>query len=156
MSEKLPGKSDNNPLHDPFQGLMRSMNNFFHEPPVKGFLESIDEFFSSPFPFSSFPVDLNETDKEYIITAKLSGVKKDQINIDIFQQYITITVENTESATQENQTQKTIFKKNSIQRTSRTIPLQKPISEAKVKANYEDGLLTISVPKEGGKRLKIE
>lgn len=155
MSEK-PDKMEKNSLHDPFQGLMRSMNNIFHEPPVKGFLESIDEFFSAPFPFSAFPVELNETDKEYIITAKLSGVKKDQINIDIFQQYITISVENVESTTQENQNQKSIFKKSSMQRSSRTIPLTKPINEAKVKANYEDGLLTIHVPKENGKRLRIE
>ncbi|KQL53740.1 hypothetical protein AN964_09655 [Heyndrickxia shackletonii] len=155
MSEK-PDKMEKNSLHDPFQGLMRSMNNIFQEPPVKGFLESIDEFFSAPFPFSAFPVELNETDKEYIITAKLSGVKKDQINIDIFQQYITISVENVESTTQENQNQKSIFKKSSMQRSSRTIPLTKPINEAKVKANYEDGLLTIHVPKENGKRLRIE
>jgi HSP20 family protein len=156
MSDKLPDKFQKNSSQDSFQGLMRSMNGFFHEQPIKGFLESIDEFFTSPFPVGAFPVELNETDKEYIITAKLSGVKKDQIDIDIFQQYITINVQNMETTTQENLDQKSIFKKNSIQRASKTIPLPKPINEDKVKANYEDGLLTIQILKENGKRLRIE
>ncbi|MGE8204290.1 Hsp20/alpha crystallin family protein [Heyndrickxia sp. NPDC080065] len=156
MSEKLPEEPGKSFFHEPFQDFFRSMNEIFQERPVKGFLQGIDDFFASPFPISGFPVHLSESDNHYIITAKLSGIKKDQIDIGIFEKHITITVENKESVSKEDETQNSIFKKNSFQRTSKTIPLPTPIKEEKVRANYEDGLLTIKIPKEKGKRLKIE
>ena len=52
MSSMLP--SDQKPKQDedpePFGELMKSMNDFFNEKPIKGFLQSIDDFFKSPFP----------------------------------------------------------------------------------------------------------
>ncbi|MBU5213610.1 MULTISPECIES: Hsp20/alpha crystallin family protein [Heyndrickxia] len=156
MTEKLPEEPKKGLFHEPFQDFFRSMNELFQERPVKGFLQSIDDFFSSPFPISGFPIDLTELDDKYIITAKLSGIKKDQIDIGIFPKYITITVENNEKVTKEDQSQNVFFNKSSIQRSSKTIPFPQPIIEDKVKATYEDGLLTIKVPKEKGKRLRIE
>ncbi|MGE6260264.1 Hsp20/alpha crystallin family protein [Heyndrickxia sporothermodurans] len=156
MSEQLPDETRKNHFQEPFQDFFRSINELFHERPVKGFLQSIDDFFMSPFPMSGFPIDLSESENHYIITAKLSGIKKDQIDIGIFEKYITITVEHKEKIVKEDQAQKSMFNKNSIQRSTRTIPLPLPINEEMVKANYEDGLLTITAPKEKGKRLKIE
>jgi HSP20 family molecular chaperone IbpA len=156
VTDKLPDEHKKTPIQQPFQDFMRTMNHLFQEKPVKGFLQNMDDFFSSPFPFNAFPIEMDETEKEYIISAKLSGVKKDQIDIDVFQQYITITVQNTETLVNEDTEHKSIFKKNSLQKTSRTITLTKPIDEQKVKANYEDGLLTIRVGKEKGKRLRID
>jgi HSP20 family protein len=156
VTDKLPDENKKTSIQPPFQDFMRTMNQLFQEKPVKGFLQNMDDFFNSPFPFNGFPIEMDENEKEYIISAKLSGVKKDQIDIDVFQQYITITVQNTETTENEDTEQKSIFKKNSLQRTSRTITLAKPIDEQKVKANYEDGLLTIRVGKEKGKRLRIE
>ncbi|MED1205039.1 Hsp20/alpha crystallin family protein [Heyndrickxia acidicola] len=156
MTDKLPDEQKKSSIQQPFQDFIRSMNYLFQEKPVKGLFQNMDDFFSSPYPFNGFPIQMDENEKEYIISAKLSGVKKDHIDIDVFQQYITITVQNTETEVNEDTEEKFIFKKNSLQKTSRTITLAKPIDEQKVKAHYEDGLLTIRVGKEKGKRLRIE
>ncbi|GAA0347983.1 Hsp20/alpha crystallin family protein [Bacillus carboniphilus] len=143
---------------DPFQEVMNTMNDFFQHRPVKGFLQSIDEFFKAPGPFSlsSFPVHVEETDEEHIITAELPGVKKEQIHIDMYDRYLTISVNNAEIVTEENTNQHILRKRTSMQKTSRTVALPHMIDEKRVKAKYQDGLLTISVPAQKGKRLRIE
>lgn len=131
------------------------MDSFFQEKPVRGILESIDEFFSTPFPFGGFPIDLKETKNDYTITVKLPGVKKDQIDIDIFQNYVTISVQNEEFLTSEDKKSNAIFHKQLKQQNTRTIPLPGMVDERKVKANYEDGLLTLKLGKLRGKKVEL-
>ncbi|WP_456274273.1 Hsp20 family protein [Bacillus sp. AK031] len=151
MDGKLPDKK----RQKPFSDLMDSMNGFFHEKPVRGILESIDEFFSSPFPFGGFPIDLKESKADYTITAKLPGVKKEQIDIDIYQNYVTISVDNNEVHTQKDEKANVFFQKQLKQHNSRTIPLHGMIDERKVKASYENGLLTLKLGKLRGKKVEL-
>jgi HSP20 family protein len=140
-----------------FGDLMHSMNEFFHERPMKGMLQSIDEFFtSSANPFGSFPVELTENDDHFIVTAELPGVNKEQIQIDVFPQYITISVTNKETYSEENENHQTIRRKQSMRKSSRTVPFPRVVNEKNVKASYKDGLLTVKVNKESGKRIQIE
>ncbi|WNS73988.1 Hsp20 family protein [Bacillus sp. DTU_2020_1000418_1_SI_GHA_SEK_038] len=137
--------------------LMKSMNQFFNEKPVRGFLQTMDEFFRNPFPFHSpFHVDVRETAEEHIITAELPGVKREQIQLDVLDNYVTISVQSHEILTEEDENQKMIKKRQSMQRSSRTIPLPQTITESKVKASYQNGLLKIRVPKQKGKHINID
>lgn len=137
--------------------LMKSMNLFFNEKPVKGFLQTMDEFFKNPFPFHSpFHVDVRETSEEHIITAELPGVKREQIQLDVLDNYVTISVQSNEIYTEEDDNQKIIKRSQSMQRSSRTIPLPQPIIESKVKATYQNGLLKIRIPKQKGKQISID
>src|SRR4051794_1633127 len=80
MSSKVPSDKHDpkKPKSESFGELMRMMNDFFNEKPIKGFLQSIDDFFKSPFPpGASFQVDTIESDNEYIISAELPGVKRE-------------------------------------------------------------------------------
>ncbi len=155
MSNKLP-ENEENQLQNHFNQLMRSMDHFFNNRSWKGFLNSMDDLFAGPLWFGGFPVDLEENESEYIITAQLAGVKKDQINIDIFQRYITITIQHDEEITQKDDKYDTFQKKQSFQRSSRTIPLASPIDEQNVTADFQDGLLTLTIPKIKGKTIKIK
>ncbi|MBW3113274.1 MULTISPECIES: Hsp20/alpha crystallin family protein [Bacillaceae] len=140
-----------------FGDLMHSMNEFFHERPMKGMLQSIDEFFtSSANPFGSFPVKMTETDDHYVVTAELPGVNKEQIQLDVFPQYITISVTNKGVYSEENEKHQTIKRKQSISKSSRTVPFPTVVNEKNVKASYKDGLLSVKVNKESGKRIQIE
>ncbi|MBO0958196.1 Hsp20/alpha crystallin family protein [Neobacillus sp. MM2021_6] len=159
MTSKLPSDKNNpkKPIPEPFRDLMKSMNDFFTEKPVRGFLQSIDDFFKTPFPVASgFPVETVETGKEYIITAELPGVKRDQIQLNITGNYITISIENNELETVENDQSQVYHRKFIRQHSTRTISLPHAINEKMVKASYRDGLLQIRIPQERGKIIEIE
>src|SRR5690606_28995363 len=110
----------------------------------------------NPFPFaSSFHVDVIETEKEHIITAELPGINKEQIHLDVLDNYVTISVKSSEQLTEEDENRQIIRRQQSMQKSIRTIPLPQPINEKKVKASYQNGLLKIRVPKQEGKRILI-
>lgn len=155
MTENF-SKDDSKKSPEPINHLMKAMNDFFEHRPVKGFLESIDELFiTSPFS-PSLPVELSETDTKYVIKAKLPGVKKEQIEIDVLQQFVTISVKHRETITTENEKQEVIQHKDTMKKTSRTVPLTKAIDTKNVKASYENGLLTIYINKLKGKKIDIK
>ncbi|WP_413309235.1 Hsp20/alpha crystallin family protein [Bacillus sp. 1P10SD] len=159
MSSMLPEDKNNGkrPLPEPFRDLFKSMNDFLTEKPVRGFLQTIDDFFKTPFPVGSgFHVDTVETGKEYIITAELPGVKREQINLNITGNYLTISVENKELETEEDDINKIYRQRFTRQQSSRTISLPHAINEKMVKASYKDGLLQIKIPQEKGKIIEIE
>jgi len=141
---------------EPFGELMKTMNDFFQEKPVKGFLQTIDDFFRNPFPVAPFHVETRETDKEMIITAELPGVKKEQIHIDLKGNYLNIAVQQNDLLTEEDEPKQVYRKRQFLQHTSRTIALPRPVNEKFVKAAYSDGLLEIRIPHEKGKIIEVE
>lgn len=147
-------KKDRN---EPFGDLMKTMNQLFHEKPVRGFLQTMDDFFKNPFPHTSpFHVDVKESEDEHIILAELPGINKEQIQLDVLDNYLTISVNSLETITEENEDREVTRRQQSFQRSSRTVPLSQPINEKKVKASYANGLLEIKIPKEKGKRIFLE
>ncbi|MCE4047254.1 MULTISPECIES: Hsp20/alpha crystallin family protein [Bacillaceae] len=157
MSSQFPFEPrKNNPeKQEPFQLIKKSMNQFFQERPVKNFLQSMDEFFSNPFPNMSFPVSVNETADEHIIKAELAGINKEQIHLDVFDYRLTISVTHLELVQEENENQQLVHKSQTYKKSSRTIALPYIIDEKKVKASYQNGLLTIRVKKQKGKKINI-
>lgn len=149
-----PNKEEKTP--QPLNGFMRSMNQFFQEKPVKNFLQQMDEFFSNPFPNMAFPLSVNETEGATIIKAELPGVNKEQIQLDIYDHYLTISINHQEILTEENSQTKTFHTSKTYKRNSRSIAFPHPIDERKVTASYQNGLLTIKVPKQKGKKIMIE
>lgn len=91
-----------------------------------------------------FRTDIKETDNEYIILAELPGVNKDDINIELYENYITITASNNEIIEEE--------KNNYIRRERRCGKFQRSftisnVDSDKIQANYENGILEIKLPK---------
>lgn len=151
MSTNHPDNHGKN--QDSLREVRNFMSDFFHKRPVKGFLESIDEFFQMPFP--TFPVHIRETDEEQMITAELPGVKREQIHIDVLERSINISVKNSEIITEENEAQNYYKKSQSMQQMCRNIYLGHPIDERRVKATYLNGLLKIRIAKPKGKKIHI-
>ncbi|MEH7252815.1 Hsp20/alpha crystallin family protein [Neobacillus niacini] len=158
MSSMIPSDENNNKKVKPehFKDFFRSMNDLIHEKPVKGFLQSMDEFFNNPFPSGGFPVQVRDLEDETIISAELPGIKKEQIRLNILPNQLTITIENHEVEAKEDLNNHFFHKKVSQQRLSRTISLPMVINERLVKASYRDGLLTIRIPLIKGKTINIE
>lgn len=155
MSSQLP-ENKHKKNKESFGEIMKSMNSFFTERPIKGLLESIDEFFKNPFTQLSFPLELTETSKEYIITAELPGIKKDQIQINIIGNQLTISIDNVAELAEIDEINHSYRSRHSIQKSSRSVNLPVPIDEKQVKASYKDGLLQIRIPRKSEKSIAID
>ncbi len=89
------------------------------------------------------PLDVYTTPEEVVITAPLAGVKPEDVDITIEGDTITIKgevkppVENVEYLLQERR----------YGPFSRTIRLDIPVEPSKAEASFENGLLTITIPK---------
>lgn len=154
MSSKLPYDPNN---HEPFGDIFKQMNHFLHENrPIRGILQSIDEFFRTPFPQFTFAVEVTETVRDHIILAELPGVNREQIQIDVLGNALTISILNNEELSETDETRQRIRKSQTTSRTSRTLSLPFPINEKAVKASYKNGLLEVTIPKNKGNKIIID
>ena len=120
--------------------------------PARGdfFSQVVDNFFRDDFfaPFNSiensFRVDLKESDKDYVICADLPGVKKEDIEIRLESDYLTISAKrNEETETKED---------NYLRRERRYGEFNRSfhianVSEDNIDAEFKDGVLTVTLPK---------
>lgn len=141
---------------EPFGDLMKSMNDFFHQKPVRKLLDTIDDFFDHPFPVLQIPVDMYETENELVIKADLPGIKREQISIEFIGNQLIISINHTEQLDETNTKQNYYYKKLSSNKSSRTISLPYTVKEKDVKASYRDGVLTIRVPRQRRKRIILD
>lgn len=107
----------------------------------------------------AMPVELREKDKEYTVKAELPGVKKEDLDIDIDNNYITINAKKEEEKEENNHG----YKKSefSYGEFSRTVYFPQEIDVEKTKAKLEHGVLKIEAPKkeaekENRKKLTID
>lgn len=113
-----------------------------------------NDFFNEPFMgivgASSIKADIKENENEFVIDAEIPGVVKEDIKLDLKNDRLTISVERTEESKEE--------KNNYIRRerrygsTSRSFFVQNVKTED-VSAKYENGILTIVLPKSETKKL---
>ena len=90
-------------------------------------------------------VDLAETNDEYMLKAELPGVSKENLNVEVMPDMISIKAEISE----ERETGKGSFHRRERVYNSfrRVIPLPTEVKAEEAKANFKDGLLEIHLPK---------
>lgn len=155
MSKK-PNKPNSPYNVEPFENWFKSFHRLVNDAPIKGFLDSIDDFFRQPmFPQGTFPVSIKEQENKHVVIAELPGVGKEQIEIDIFGDRLSITVNKHDISTEEDDKNKIYRHRESIQQLNRTITLPYQIDEKIVYATYRNGLLKITIPKVKGNTIEI-
>ncbi|WP_078595402.1 Hsp20/alpha crystallin family protein [Evansella clarkii] len=131
----------------------------FQERPFGDLLQSIDSFFQDTVKHIKaprfIPTYQYETKKEYIIEAELPGVQKDQIGLDIYQNYIKISVQSEEITEEKDDIQNTFKHSSRFQRAERVVQLPFLVNESEVKAVLKDGVLQIRIPNKR-KRIPID
>ena len=91
-------------------------------------------------------IDAHETEKNYVITTELPGVKSENINVRQEGDYLLIDAEIPETTT-EREGQRALIKERRYGRFTRRLRLPQNIDFSKAEANYEDGVLTLTLPK---------
>lgn len=140
--------------HEGVHDFFNKMDRLFGDKPAKGMLQSMNEFFGS-VSSGSFPVDVEETENDYFVSASLPGIRRNDIDIEILPQTITIRILKNK---QQSVEKKDFLSARNRQSTSltRTISLSKPIDEQRVTAHHRDGILRLTIPKIRGKSIKVD
>ena len=118
-------------------------NSFFND-----FMKPSDGSYSIP------KVDIEDTDKAYVLTTNLPGIRKEDISVTYDNDILTLSAKHEE--TQEEKDAE--HKKNYIrkERTNfgffRQFNIQS-IQKENIQANFKDGVLTIVMPKEDPKKV---
>ncbi|MCM8775728.1 MAG: Hsp20/alpha crystallin family protein [Candidatus Omnitrophica bacterium] len=134
---------------DPFTSMARlqdRMNRIFdslmsYGPLMGNAFEDSDAFDFTP------TMDLQEKGNSYVVTVDLPGLEKDKIDISVRGNLLTIQgVRKTESESKDA-SGGFYTQERSYGSFSRTITLPGPVDESNIKAEYQNGVLIISLPK---------
>ena len=98
---------------------------------------------------NSMKADIRENDKEYIIEAEIPGAKKEEIKLDLRDDRLTISVERSEETKEERDNY--IRRERRFGATSRSF-LVENVKQEDVSAKYENGVLSIILPKSEEKK----
>jgi HSP20 family protein len=91
-------------------------------------------------------MDVIERDNEFVVKTEMPGVKKDDIEVSMENGVLTISAE-TKSETEAKEGDRVIRQERRYGKYLRSLRLGKEIDEKKVKANYKDGVLELTLPK---------
>ncbi len=112
----------------------------------------MDEFFSYPLldrwerPFEDFSADIWEEDNKIFVKMAMPGIKKENIKISVTGDILTIEGENSETK-EEKDGKKYFLKGFQSCSYSQRFNLPSIINPDEVNAKFEDGVLTVELPK---------
>ncbi len=123
------------------------------EPSVSDSFESMFKRFLAPTWFESdlspleMRVDIAEKNGSYTVHANLPGVKKEDINVRIDGNLVQIDAEVKKEKDIKEEGNKILRSERYYGSMSRSFTVSQDVDDAKAKAKYEDGVLTLDLPK---------
>jgi HSP20 family protein len=112
-----------------------------------GLLPSLLEEFFQPAAGdqrASFPLDIEETESAYQLTADLPGLEKGDIGIDLHENTLTISAERKEERAADG---RPLWRERAAGKLSRTVQLPQAVDADAVKATYVNGVLQLTMQK---------
>lgn len=103
------------------------------------------------------PVDVVEHDEEFVVTADLPGYDKEDIDVRLSGATLTIAAERSSESTSEDG--EYVRQERSRETVSRSLRLPDRVDESETEADYQNGVLTITLRKSGvgeGESIDIE
>lgn len=127
--------------HDPFNSLERSTSSLLDE-----ILNHPWRPFNMPFQDNTLllPLDIWEKDGTFKVRAAVTGIKPDDVSINVEDGVLTITGETRQD--EEINEAKVYRKECSVGRVTRSIRLPEHVDIEKGEADFENGFVTISFP----------
>ncbi len=91
------------------------------------------------------PIDVYQTDKEYVVKASLPGVKSEDLDVSIVGETLTIKAQSQEEKNVNEEDW--LLRETHYRSFARTIILPGEVQTDKVEADLENGILTLKLPK---------
>jgi HSP20 family protein len=115
-----------------------------------------DSFFPVPSNGNSFKpaVNIKEDDKNYVLDFAIPGIDKKDLKVDMNEDTLTISSE----IKNESEVNKEDYKRKefSYRSFSRSFYIPDNVNREKIEANYKDGILTVSLPKQEVDKNKVQ
>lgn len=127
---------------DPFRDMLslrEAMDRLFQE----SFVRPTSAMLSAAR--GTIPVDLAETDKDYVIRATMPGIKPENVQITVHNNVLTIRGES--SGEEQRKDQNYIMRERHAASFSREITLPSAVDADHSQARYENGVLTLTLPR---------
>ena len=103
-------------------------------------------------------VEIKQFEKEYVVKVQLPGVKRDDIEVELDNDFMTITAEIEEEKEEKEQKEKNM-KNHTCEfrygKYKRTISFDQPIRAEEADAEYKNGVLTIKLPKQQAEEARV-
>ena len=132
-----------------FDDLFRVLAPAFYVRPLHG----------DPLPSpAQIKVDVKEDDRAYTVQAEIPGVNKDDINVSIDGNLVTLRAE-IKQEDRKTEGEKVLRTERYYGAVARSFQLAQDIDASQAKAKYENGILTLTLPKKAAnnaQRLTIE
>lgn len=94
-------------------------------------------------------LEVSERDGAYEVRAELPGAKREDIAVDIDGAWVSISAK-TDSQTERKDGAKLLYTERSTESYARTFELPQPVDAAEADAKFENGVLTLTLPKKNG------
>ncbi len=102
---------------------------------------------------SIMKTDVKETEKNYILDVDLPGFKKEDVNLNLENGYLTISAKREHKVDNENRKENFVRRERSFGQFSRSFYVG-DVEQDEIEAHLENGILTIKLPKEEEKKAK--
>ncbi len=114
--------------------------------------DAFDGFFDAPLATlskdASFKMDVEDAGEKYVVSAELPGVKREEIDVELNEGRLSVSVEHKE--TEEQKGKNYLYKETGEWSATRGVYL-KDAATAGLTAKFDGGVLTINVPKQDQK-----
>jgi len=130
------------------------MANITRYNPFEDFFQDFGKgFWLKPLPFPAetelkMKIDVKEDDKSFTVKADIPGVKKEDIQIDIEDDHISLRAE-VKQEKEEKKDEKIVYSERAYGMVSRSFTLPVDVDAKAAKAEYKDGVLNLTLPKKG-------
>ena len=124
----------------------------------------LDDWMDDDFPFDHeiygkhaknlMKTDVKETDAGYEVAVDLPGFKKDEINIDLQDGYLTLTANKGVEKEDKNEHGSYIRRERYTGSMQRTFYVGEEITPEDIHAKFEDGILKLTLPKKEAKQIE--
>lgn len=127
------------------------LEQFFRRPPMPL------ELYHSPEKWLEPDIEITETPKEVVVAAELPGMNVDDIQVNVSEEgYLTISGEKQHHIDESNERTGAYFSEFSYGMMQRTIPLPGDLKYEDVSAEFENGVLSVHIPKTEDSSRKIK
>jgi HSP20 family protein len=133
MSTKALTRNGSETLPTVFDDFFRPWNEWFNTGNVFGRTLNVPA------------VNITDNKDDFLVSLAVPGMKKDDFNIDVNGNMLTISCEN--EGEKEDKTSKYTRKEYNYSSFSRSFTLPEEVNKEKIDARYQDGVLKLSLPK---------